>query len=64
MLFIGLRLYGVLVFVQKEAGIPKKIIKIEDIPGLSKFLNVMLTLYQLLPVFCDTWYIPFGNYMI
>ena len=24
-------------FVQKEAGIPKKIIKVEDIPGLSKF---------------------------
>jgi hypothetical protein len=26
-------------FVQKEAGIPKKIIKVEDIPGLSKFYN-------------------------
>lgn len=25
------------IFVQKEAGIPKKIIKVEDIPGLSKF---------------------------
>jgi hypothetical protein len=45
MLFIGLRLYGVLVFVQKEAGIPKKIIKIEDIPGLSKFLNLSCWLY-------------------
>lgn len=26
-------------FVQKEAGIPKKIIKVEDIPGLSKFFD-------------------------
>lgn len=26
-------------FIQKEAGIPKKIIKAEEIPGLSKFYN-------------------------
>lgn len=26
-------------FIQKEAGVPKKIIKVEDIPGLSKFFN-------------------------
>lgn len=39
-LYIGLKLYCVLIFIQKEAGIPKKIIKVEDIPGLSMFLNL------------------------
>lgn len=30
------------IFVQKEAGVPKKIIKVEDIPGLSKFFYLLL----------------------
>ncbi|KAB5568318.1 hypothetical protein DKX38_002111 [Salix brachista] len=36
------KIYGVLVFYQKEAGIPKKIIKIEDIPGLNKLTVTLL----------------------
>lgn len=31
--------------VQKEAGIPKKAIKVEDIPGLSKFFNNLWSLW-------------------
>lgn len=30
------------IFVQKEAGVPKKLIKVEDIPGLSKFFYLLL----------------------
>lgn len=30
---------------QKEAGIPKKIVKVEDIPGLSKFLFPLFEIY-------------------
>ncbi|KAF6148367.1 hypothetical protein GIB67_025586 [Kingdonia uniflora] len=31
--------YSGIDFQKKEAGIPKKIIKVEDIPGLSKYLD-------------------------
>lgn len=34
-------------FVQKEAGIPKRLIKVEEIPGLSKFPEFIVHLTYL-----------------
>ena len=42
-------------FDQNEAGIPKKILKIEDIPGLSKFFNFPSLSVYLLSIFSFTF---------
>lgn len=48
-------------FIQKEAGVPKKIIKVEDIPGLSKFFDILQIGGFSFSWFCTIIFATYGN---
>lgn len=52
-----------ILFVQKEAGIPKKTVKVEDIPGLSKFISLPLVINSLLSI-CFFTFVTCGEFRV